>query len=411
MSGDEAFSIMHGTVVDGTGREPLPDARVDVVDGRIAWVGRMADRPDDDPGAPRRRIDATGRTVIPGLADCHVHLCHTLAKASEWGPPAGRWLSESEQIVNGVMQTQRALRAGLTTVRDLGCATTGVFAIAQLTETGAVAGPRVLPAGRIICMTGGHGHRTGRECDGPVEARKAAREQIKAGARWLKVAATGGARSPNEKLTSIQLDEEEMHAVVAEAGGADMAVAAHAHASAGIGAAVRAGVRTIEHGVFLTDEVVDQMVAAGVALVPTLSVYHRLVERGIAEGAEPYACAKSEEALEPHLDSVRRAVRGGVRVVFGTDAGGPYHQVGADNVLELELMREAGMSPMQVLRAATGEAAAVLGVGDETGTVEVGKAADLVALDGDPLLDVSAYGTVAFVVKGGRLNHVAEPMP
>lgn len=190
-----------------------------------------------------------------------------------------------------------------------------------------------------------------------------------------------------------------------------MAVAAHAHASGGIGAAVRAGVRTIEHGVFINDEVVDQMVTAGVALVPTLSVYHRLVERGIAEGAEPYACAKSEEALEPHLDSVRRAVRGGVRVVFGTDAGGPYHQVGADNVLELEMMREAGMSPMQVLRAATSEAADVLGVGDETGTVEVGKAADLAVLDGDPLADLTAYAAVDYVVKGGRLHRVAEPMP
>lgn len=403
-----SYSIVHGTVVDGTGADPIHDARVDVTDGRIVWVGRLADRPVDEGSSV---VDATGRTVIPGLVDCHVHLCHTLAKESEWGPPGGRWLSEPEQVANGVVQAQRALLAGLTTVRDLGSATDGVFAVGRLTETGAVAGPRVLAAGRIICMTGGHGHRTGRECDGPVEARKAAREQIKAGASWLKVSATGGARSPNEKLTSAQLDAEEMRAVVDEAARAGMSVAAHANAAPGVATAVRAGVRTVEHGVFLDDEIVEAMAAAGVALVPTLSVYRRLAERGPVEGAEPYACRKAEEALEPHLESIARAVRGGVRVVLGTDAGGPYHPIGTDNLLELELMREAGMSLPDILRASTSDAADVLGVGAETGSVMAGKDADMVVLDGDPLEDLNAYGRIVSVVRRGQLQDVAGVMP
>lgn len=402
------YSIVHATVVDGTGAEPVHDARVDVEDGRITWVGRLADRPVD---GETELVDATGKTVVPGLADCHVHLCHTLAREAEWGPPAGRWLSEPEQVVNGVVQAQRALRAGLTTVRDLGSATEGIFAISRLTDTGTVQGPRILAAGRIICMTGGHGYRTGRQCDGPVDARKATREQIRAGASWLKLAATGGARSPNEKLTSVQLDDDEMRAVVAEAARAGLSVAAHANASPGVAAAVRAGVRTIEHGVHLDDEVIELMAQSGVALVPTLSVYRRLAERGLTEGAEPYACAKAEEALDAHVESIARAVRGGVRIVFGTDAGGPYHPVGADNVVELELMREAGMSPNDVLRAATADAADVLGVGAETGTVTSGKDADLVVLDGDPLQDLSAYGRIVSVARRGRLQDVGAVVP
>lgn len=392
--------IRGGRVLDGTGAAPLADGSVIVEDGRIAAAGKAASERAEADGS--RVVDARGGTILPGFFDLHVHLCHTLADSDIWGWPMGHWLDDREQTLNGVLQGQRAVDAGLTTVRDTGEASPGVFSLRALWSKNILRGPRALACGRAVCETGGHGYRTGREADGVDEVRKATREQIKVGADWIKVAATGGARGPVEKITSTQLDEDEMRMVVHEAAKVGMKVCAHAHAADGIKNALRAGIKTIEHGVLLDDEAVALMVENDAYLVATLSVYRALSERGAAKGAEDYAQEKAREVMVHHSTSLRRALDGGVKIAFGTDAGGPYHPIGKTSVVEeLEMMREAGMSPMQTIESLTRVSAEALGLDDRLGTLQAGKLADVVIVDGDPLKDVSAIGRVKFVMKEG----------
>lgn len=391
--------IKGGQLLDGTGATPIPEGAVVVEGNRIVAAGNSAELRAYEEGASI--VDAAGGTILPGFFDCHVHICHVLANANLWGGLMGRWLEEREQILNGVMQLNWALDAGLTTLRSPGEGTLAIFDMRALTANNSLRGPRIIACGKIICMTGGHGHKEGRECDGVDEVRKATREQIKAGADWIKLAATGGARSSNEKIASTQLDEEEMAMAVHEASKAGLKVCVHALGTAGIKNALRAGVSCIEHGAFLDDEAVQWMVDRDVTLVPTLSVYQALVERGLGMGVEAFAPVRAREVVKHHVASLRLAVKAGVRVAFGTDSGGPYHPIGKDVVMELEMMREAGMTPMQLVQSITGTAAEAMGVGDRLGTLQEGKLADVVIVDGNPLADLAAMGRVKFVMKDG----------
>jgi len=401
MADERTLLIRAGRVFPARDETVLEDGWVLVEDGRIAQVSAS------EPRAPRaRRIAQTDSTLLPGLIDCHVHL--TLGGG-------GDWLGEANEPtpVAGWKAAQRAvatLRGGFTTVRTLGGRDRIEILLRDQIRAGLMEGPQILAANKVVCMTGGHGWWIGREADGPDEVRKAVREQIKDGADVIKLMATGGVMTPGVEPGAAQLGEDELRAGVEEAAKASRRTASHAQGSSGILAAVRAGINSIEHGFFLTDEIVGLMRERGTFLSATLSSVV-----GIADappGSVPdWAQAKARAVKLSNVDSFQLAHAAGVKLVLGTDAGTPFNYHG-QNARELELMVQAGISPMEALIAATRDGAELLGVLDEVGTIEVGKQADLLLVRGDLLANVAtilAEGGILAVVQGGRV--VADNVP
>ena len=386
--------ILRGaTLIDGTGAPPVRDRAVVVTDRRIAAV--VADRPPRE-GAV---LDLGGLTLLPGLINCHVHLCLS------GGADPSRMLSDESYaatVVNAVVRARRTVEAGVTTVRDLGGREYAEIAVRDGVRAGLIPGPRTLCAGRAVCITGGHGWRmVGRQADGPDDLRKAVREQLRAGADVIKLVATGGVMTPGVDPRAAQLTLEELRAGVDEAHRARRRAAAHAMADEGIAWCLDAGIDTIEHGVFLTEALAARMATQGTALVATLIAPHAIVEGGLAAGIPEFAVNKSLALRERHLESFRLALRAGVTIAAGTDAGTPLNPHGSV-VPELALMIGAGMAPLQALRAATSVAAQVLGIASETGSIAPGLAADLIAVEGDPATDVKALDAVRLVIAEGR---------
>ena len=369
-----------GLVFDGTGAAPAP-ADVVVSDGRIVAVGTGLDGDT--------QVDCTGRTLLPGLFDCHVHL--TLNGIGLLGALQKPF---SYQFYEAAVNLRRTLEAGITTVRDAAGADLG---IKQAVEDGLLAGPRVQISIGLISQTGGHGDNwmpsgqcaglavphPGRPpaiADGPDEMRRTARTLLRAGAEVLKVCTTGGVLSPRDDPRHSQFTPEELDILVTEATAQGRYVMAHAQGAEGIKNAVRAGVRSIEHGIHLDDEAIDLMLERGTWLVPTLIAPVAVIRAAEAGIQIPEAMIrKAKEVTEAHADSVRRAAEAGVRIAMGTDSGiGPH---GA-NLDELALMEACGMTPGEVLAATTSSAARLLGY-DDLGTVEPGNRADLVLVEGN----------------------------
>jgi imidazolonepropionase-like amidohydrolase len=381
-AGIERVLLHGGRVFDGTGA-PAKDADVVLADGRIQEVGPGL---DGDVG-----VDVSGRTVLPGFFDCHVHVTAS-------GPDVMARLNRpfSYQFYAAAKHLEATLATGVTTVRDAGGADLG---IQQAVADGLVAGPRLLISVNIIGQTGGHtdgwfpsGHelplnlphpgRPAAMADGVDELRKVVRSLLRAGADVIKICTTGGVLSPRDDPTHTQFSPEEVAVVVAEAAAAGRVVMAHAQGANGIKNAVRAGVRSIEHGMYLDEEAIDLMLAHGTWLVPTL-VAPRAVIAAAAAGAQlpEVVVRKAVETAEVHQQSVRAAVAAEVPVAMGTDSGvGPH----GHNLDELPLLQECGMSPAEVLVSATSAAAKLCGLQDHTGRVAPGLAGDLVVLDGDP---------------------------
>jgi imidazolonepropionase-like amidohydrolase len=371
-----------GQVFDGTGSPPA-SADVVVEDGRIVEVGRGLDGDES--------VDCSGATVLPGLFDCHVHVMIS-------GVDMLRQIQTpfSYPFYEAVHNLRRTLALGITHVRDAGGADLGV---AEAVRRGLIAGPRMQIAISMLSQTGGHGdgwHVCGAEIplmgphpgrpdtvvDGPDEMRRKVRELLRAGADVIKVATSGGVLSARDDPRHPHFRAAELDVLVAEARAAGVAVMAHAQGAEGIKGAVRAGIRSIEHGIYLDDEAIDLMLDRGTWLVPTL-VAPRAVLAAAAAGASLPAnvVEKARLVLEAHEASVRRAVSAGVRIAMGTDSGvGPH----GTNLDELALMAGCGMTPDEVWRATTRGAAELMGVAEEFGTLEPGKRADLVVLDGDP---------------------------
>ncbi len=389
--------IRAGTVYTARDAEPvLRDAWVRAEAGRIVEVG--SSEPKASAGATR--IDARDATLLPGLVDCHVHLALS-------GRPD--WLEEvKESYALACWRAERSaeatLRAGFTMVRTLGGREGMDVALRDAQAKGIVQGPRISAANQVVCMTGGHGSWLGREADGPDEVRKAVREQLKAGADAIKLMATGGVMTPGVEPGAQQYTYDELQAGVEEAHKAGRKTASHAQGAEGIKAAVLAGIDSIEHGFFLTDEIVRLMKERGTAYSATL-----VASKGIAEAppntVPEWAREKALGVVTAHVESFQRAYRAGVRLVLGTDAGTPFNYHGA-NAQELVLMVRHGMSPLDGLRAATLSGAELLGRADQLGSIEPGKLADLVLCSGDVTRDVTLVAdraNIRAVIQGGRL--------
>jgi len=379
-------------IIDGTGGEPVRGRSVVVEGGVITAVV-------DDARAPRGNgLDLAGYTLLPGFINCHVHLCFG-AEADPVRPLREEPLALT--AIKALLRARETARAGVTTVRDLGGREYVEIAARRAIQEGLIDGPRILAAGRPVCMTGGHGHWLGREADGPDDARKAVREQLKAGADVIKIIATGGVMTPGVEPGSPQMTLEEMRAAIEEARKAGRRTAAHAMAATGISEAIDAGITSIEHGVFLTEEIVAHMRRDGTFLVPTLNAPTAIAAGGLAAGIPQFMVRKSEQVVPAHVASFQLAHRAGVRIAAGADSGTPLNFHGS-LLPELALMVKYGMTPLEAIRSATVTAADCLGLGEVTGRVAPGYAADLIAVAGDLAERIEALADLKLVLVNGR---------
>ncbi|MGG1658337.1 amidohydrolase family protein [Brevibacillus sp. NRS-1366] len=345
-----------------------------------------------------RIIDGRSLTALPGLIDLHVHL--TMDGTAD---SMSKTVADSVGVAayRALVHAEKQIQAGVVTVRNCGSKYNIDIELRKAISEGIVKGPRIFACGQPITMTGGHCHMFGTEVDGVEEVRKAARLKIKEGADFLKLMATGGGLTPGVKAGASQLTEEEMAIACQVANEAGKRTAAHAQGCEGIKNAIRAGVTTIEHGVELDDEAIQLMKEKSTYLVPTLAAPYQIVKNGTAAGIPEFAVRKNEEAMVPHRASFRKAHQENIKIAAGTDAGTPFNLHG-DFATELELMKEEGMSVLEVIHAATYMAAEALGIEDKTGSLEVGKWADVVLIDGDPQTDFSAFRRVMHVFKNGE---------
>ena len=373
-------------------------------------IREVAERPVNLSGATV--IDVAGRTVMPGLIDCHVH---TIATMLNLGANAA--LPNAIVTLKSVHILRGMLERGFTTVRDAGGAD---YALALAIESGIVAGPRLFVAGRALSQSGGHGDFRGRwderepcQCcrragalarvvDGVDEVRRAVREEIKAGAHQIKVMASGGVASPTDPIAFFGYSEDELHAIVAEAAAAQTYVMAHAYTPAAIGRAVRCGVRTIEHGNLIDDETARLMASREAYAVPTLVTYEALANEGAKLGLPPDSVEKIESVRKAGLESLAIFKRAGVKMAFGTDLLGEshVHQSGEFAI------RARVLSPHEVICSATSVAAEVIRMEGKLGIVAPGAIADLLVVDGDPLRDLSVLEGqgkhLAAILQAGR---------
>jgi imidazolonepropionase-like amidohydrolase len=337
-----------------------------------------------------------GRTLTPGLMNAHAHVC------LDPGPDPERILRHevaAETAIRAAGRLRQTLAAGVTTIRDVGGAAGVDIALAGLIERGEIPGPRMLAAGRVITMTGGHGYWFGVEADGPDAVRHAVRSQIKAGATTIKVMATGGMMTPGQAAGAPQLTVDEMAAAVDEAHKAGRIVAAHAESAVGARNAVLAGVDSVEHGHGIDEDVIALMLERGTALVPTILSDRAIVEAGPEVGIPDFVVDKCR-ALAPSLErTLRLAIERGVPIAAGNDGGAPLVAIG-DIVGELELYVVHGMTPRAALAAATTATADLFRMSD-LGLLEVGYAADLLIVDGDPLADIGALRHPRAVIARG----------
>jgi imidazolonepropionase-like amidohydrolase len=389
-----------GRVFDGTGADPAP-ADVAIDGGRIVGLGTSLDGDED--------VDVRDRTIMPGLFDCHTHV--TISNVDLWGAAQRPF---SLQFYEAARNLQATLAIGITTIRDAGGADLG---IRQAVEDGLIAGPRLQISIVMLSQTGGHGddwypsgalipliqEHPGRPSgivDGVDEVRRKVRELHRAGADVIKVATSGGVLSPRDDPRQAHFRPAELETLVEEATAAGMFVMAHAQGPDGIKNAIRAGIRSIDHGIYLDDEAIELMLARGTWFVPTL-----VAPQGVLDAADagislpPAVVDKARMVIDIHRAAFRRAVEAGVRIAMGTDSGVTPH---GSNLRELELMAAGGMAPGAVLEATTRSAAQLMGLDADLGTIEEGKLADLVVIGGDPYDFVDLRDRIEQVWQAGR---------
>ncbi|MBH0199825.1 MAG: amidohydrolase family protein [Nitrospira sp.] len=374
------IAIHHTRLIDGTGAV-LDRATVVVRASQIVATG-----PSRTVTIPKgaTRIDGRGLTVIPGLIDCHVHLCLG-------GEPDVVAAVESEQpfytLLKSSKHAQATVEAGFTTVRDVGSRDHSIFALKQAIEAGVIPGPRIVGAGLAICMIGGHARFIGQEVQGVEQVRQAVAAQVGAGAGVIKVIASGGVLTPGTSPDEAQMTPEELQAAVDEARRAGRKVAAHAHGASGMKNAILAGVHSIEHATLMDDEAATLFDRHGVYMVPTLSALATTAACRRGCGIPDSALDKAKAMTKRHQASFRLAHRLGIPIAMGTDAGTPFNFHG-DNAQELERMVALGMTPMEAIVTSTSAGARLLGMQDRIGTIARGKEADLVLFEGNVLTHI-----------------------
>ena len=404
-----ADTLIHaGRVIDGESDRALGETTVRIEGDTIAGLERgwTEAGPDDTV------VDLTGYTVLPGLMDMHVHLDGEYSEDSRLSEFI---MNEADYAFDAALFARRTLLAGFTVVRNLGDAYNVTVALRNAIEDGDVVGPRVFTAAKSLASTGGHADPTNGWAGtimgdpGPLEgvvnsvedARKAVRQRYKDGADWIKITATGGVLSVAKSGQNPQFTLQELEAIVGTAADYGLRVAAHAHGTEGMKRAVLAGVASIEHGTYMSDEVMELMKDRGTWYVPTILAGEWVAEKAEIDGFFPELVRPKAAAIGPVIhDTFRRAYEAGVPIVFGTDTGVSPH---GDNAREFGLMVEAGMPPMEAIRSATSVAAEFLGIEERYGSIEAGKQADIVAVPGNPLEDIHVMEDVVFVMKAGKV--------
>lgn len=341
-------------------------------------------------------VDLAGLTLVPGLMNAHAHI--TLDGSAD--PDATlRAETPTETAVRAERRLRETLQRGVTTIRDVGGVHGIAIALAAMVERGEISGPRMLAAGNVITMTGGHGHWMGVECDGPAEVRKAVRGQIKAGATTIKVMATGGMMTPGQRAGAPQLTVEEMAAAVEEAHKADRIVAAHVESDEGGRNAILAGVDSVEHGHGMTADTIALMLDRGTTLDPTILSDKAIINAPADAGIPAYVVDKCKPLHQALLDTLEIALSRGVTITAGNDGGAPLVHIG-DMAGELAWYVTSGMHPRDALASATINNARLFRLAD-VGYVEAGWVADLIAVRGDPLEDIRSLANPAFVMARG----------
>ena len=379
------------TLITIPGTQTVSNASVIVDGNKISSV-----RTDIPKGLPI--VDLGKTTLLPGLIDAHLHLMWT----GENADPDSTRRAETREITMLRMANHafKAIRGGITTCREAGSPTEMILALRDALMMGLIPGPRIISAGTLITMTGGHVNTISREADGPGEARKAARELIKAGVDFLKVAASGGIYGHGEEIGSLQLDGDELSAIVREAHKTGKKVAAHVYPAKGIEICLDAGIDSIEHGSFLTQELAERMASLGTFLVPTLSVYQAMHSHQNDPATMDFIRRKTAQVVEASEKAVMIAKAHGVKICAGTDSGGPWHPHGSI-IREIEALTRVGLTPAESICAATLTNAELLNLHDRIGSLETGKFADFIAVEGNPLENIGALNKIVLIVKDG----------
>jgi imidazolonepropionase-like amidohydrolase len=404
LGAQETIALKASRMIDPRRDAPIENVVVGVRGDRIEAAG-----PSSAVAVPAaaRVLDLTGYTVLPGLMDCHVHITGT---PGDGGDTQKLKETPAHEAIRGVAHARITLEAGFTTIRNVGSGNYADAALRDLIEEGVVPGPRMWVATRGLGATGGHADINGWSsdlelpgtaeiADGVDELRKAVRTQIKNGADLIKVTATGGILSVGDAVTHQQYSLEELQAIVETAGMLGVKVAAHAHSPGGMNDAVRAGVASIEHGSLIDDQGIGLMKERGVFLVPTLYTLDFIIEEGASNGVPQYSIDKAKSIARQQRERLSAAFHAGVKFAYGTDAAVFPHGRNARDFRIL--VEELDVRPIEAIRTATVNSAELIGIEDRAGTLEPGKWADVIAVAGNPLEDITLLENVRFVMKGG----------
>ena len=400
-------TLIHaGRLIDGFSDEMVTNRTIRIVEGTISSI----EFGFAEAGANDTVIDLRDATVMPGLMDMHVHITSEYSSNDQVNEFT---LDPADYAFRSVLYAKRTLEAGFTVVRHLGDGFNVSVALRNAINSGVIPGPRIFTSAKSLASTGGHADPTNGWADhiiyeptpedgvvnSPDDARRAVRQRYQDGADWIKITATGGVLSVAASGQNPQFTMEELESIIKTAHDYGMRVAAHAHGAEGMKRAVLAGVASIEHGTYMTDEIMNLMKERGTYYVPTIIAGNWVAEKAKIDGFFPELVRPKAATIGPLInDTFARAYAAGVPIVFGTDTGVSAH---GDNAQEFRLMVSAGMPQMEAIKSATTVAAGFLGISDTHGSITNGKQADIIAVPGDPLEDITVMERVNFVMKSG----------